>query len=276
PDVRGRIAGWATAGYLGGSGLGGGLGLWLATHVGMTTAALTLAALCIACAWPMLLIRTPRVGAGRSFPLVLAGVGRDALALVATKPGLLTIVAITVPMGQGAFLTLLPSVAKDWGASADLTAWTTGLLAGLICVPGSLVGGYLCDRYPPQNVLAWSGVACALGELAMAYGPRTPLAFVAFALANNLLLGVSFAAVAAVIFVRLTGSSGGTVGSLLSSLCNVPVVATTLLLGAVSAPYGSTGMMLTEAVLGIVSALLYGGLAWLWRPRSLVGTLMPA
>lgn len=271
PGVRGSIAGWATAGYLGGTGLGGGLGLWLASHIGMPTAALTLAVLCLACAWPMLLIRTPRTGAGLSFPVILSGIGRDALALVATRKGLLTVVAITVPMGQGAFLGLLSSVSTDWGASADLTASTTGVLAGLISVPGSLIGGYLCDRYPSQTVLAWSGVACALGEAAMALAPRTPDAFVGFALVNNLLLGVSYAAVAAVIYIGLKGVSCGTIGSLLGSLCNLPVVVTTLLLGAVSGPYGSTGMMATEAVLGLASAMLYGGLAWLWRPRSLTG-----
>ncbi|UAJ09601.1 MFS transporter [Glacieibacterium megasporae] len=273
--VRGRIAGWVTAGNLGGVGVGGGLGLWLATHAGMTTAALTLAALCLVCASPMLLIRTPRTGAAQPFRAVVAALGRDAVALVSTRLGWLTIIAISLPMGQGAFIGLLPSVAKDWGASADLTASTTGLLAGMICVPGSLIGGYLCDRYPPQHVLAWSGIACALGEVAMAFGPRTPAAFFVFALANNLLLGVAYAAVAAVIYVGLKGSSGGTMGSLLGSLCNVPVVATTLLLGAVSVPYGANGMMLTEAALGVGSALLYGMMAWLWRPR-LVGAALAA
>lgn len=271
-DVRGRIAGWASAGNLGGAGIGGGLGLWLATHVGMSTAALTLAALCLAFAWPMLLIRTPRVGAGQSLPVVVVVLGRDALALVTTRRGLLTVIAVSLPMGQGAFLGLLSSVARDWGASADLTATTTGVLAGLIAVPGCLLGGYLCDRAPPQTILAWSGVVCALGEIAMALGPRTSAAFVGFALVNNLLMGVAYAAVGAVVYVGLKGSSGGTMGSLLGSLSNVPLVAITALLGVVSAPYGSNGMMLTEAAFSLASALLYGGLAWLWRPRELAGT----
>lgn len=276
PDVRGRIAGWVQAGNLGGAGIGGGLGLWLATHVGMTTAALALAALCLAAAWPMLLIRTPRSGTGQPLAIVLRGIGRDAQALVTTRRGFLTVVAVTVPFGQGAFLGLLSSVSRDWGASGDLTATTTGLLAGLVSIPGCLIGGYLCDRFAAQTVLAWSGVACALGEIAMALGPRTPVAFVGFALANNLLMGVAYAAVAAVVYVGLKGVSGGTLGSLLGSLSNVPLVATTALLGAVSGAYGANGMMWTEAALGLVAAAVYGGLAWWWRPREAVGVPMPA
>lgn len=105
----------------------------------------------------------------------------------------------------------------------------------------------------------------------MAVGPRTPDAFVVFALLNNLLLGFSYAAVAAVVFVGLRGLSGGTIGSLLGSLSNVPLIATTTLLGAVAAPYGVSGMMWPEAALGLVSAFAYMGLAWLWRPQAFGG-----
>lgn len=276
PGVRGRIAGWVQAGSLGGTGIGGGLGLWLATHAGMTTAAVTLALLCLACAWPMLLIRTPRLVAGLPIVATIRRIGGDALSLLNTRRGLLTVAAVTLPMGQGAFINLLPSIARDWGASADLTATTTGVLSGLIVIPGCLLGGYLCDRLSAQAVLAWSSIACAAGELAMALGPRTPGAFVGFALANNVLTGVAYAAVAAAVFVGLKSASGGTIGSTLGSLSNVPLLAVTALLGAVAAPYGSSGMLLTEALLGLGAALAYGGLAWLWRPRAGIGDMIPA
>jgi MFS family permease len=266
--VRGRVAGWSQAGNLSGIGVGGGLGLWLASHVGMAASALMIAACCLVCVWPMLVIRTPRAGA--TLPLSAKGreLGREVLALASTRLGLLTVLAVTLPMGLGAFLGLLSSVAADWHASADLTASTTGVLAGLASVPGCLVGGHLCDRHPPRIVLACAGLACALGEAAMALGPRTPGAFVVFTLLNNVLLGVAYAAVAAVIFIGLKTMGGGTIGALLGSLCNVPLVAVTFLLGAAEAEYGATGMMTIEAGLGIVSALGYGAMAWLWRPRA--------
>src|SRR3954470_19579419 len=202
-DVRGRIAGWAQAGNLGGVGLGGGLGLWLATHFGMDMAALAISACCFVCAWPMLVIRTPRPGRALPFFHVARGLGRSVIELGSTRTGMLTILAVTLPMGLGSFLGLLSSISGDWHAGADLTAATTGVLAGLASVPGCLIGGYLCDRAPPQVVLACSGLVCALGEVAMALGARTPVAFVAFTLLNNFLLGIAWAAVAAVIFVAL-------------------------------------------------------------------------
>ena len=263
--TRGKIAGWTQAGTLGGVGLGGGLGLWLASHFGMSASALGIALLLLACATPMLTIRTPRPAAAMKLPAVCRELGREIASLIASRAGLLSILAVTLPMGLGAFTGLLSSVAGDWHASADLTASTSGVLAGLASVPGCLIGGRLCDRHDPRIVLAWSGLACALGEAMMAFGPRTPDAFVAFTLLNNVLLGVAYAAVAGVVYVALKSVSGGTIGALLGSLCNVPLVTMTVLLGNAAAHYGSTGMMAIEATLGVGASVFYGLIAILWR-----------
>jgi hypothetical protein len=55
---------------------------------------------------------------------------------------------------------------------------------------------------------------------------------------------------------------GGTVGALLGSLCNVPTVLMTIVLGAPEARYGVAGMMVIEAIFGIISAGAYGLFAW--------------
>ncbi len=56
PDARrGEVAGWTQTGSLGGAGLGGGAGLWLAVHAGgPSVAALVLTGVCIVCATPIL------------------------------------------------------------------------------------------------------------------------------------------------------------------------------------------------------------------------------
>ena len=264
PAVRGKIAGWSQAGNLGGVGVGGGLGLWLAAHVGLTAAAATIALWALVCAWPMLLIRTPRTGAALPLKALGRDIAREVAAIATTKSGLLAILAVTLPMGLGSFLGLLSSVASRWHASADLTAATTGALAGLASVPGCLIGGYLCDRLSPRLVLACSGFVCAVGELAMALAPKTPQVFVLLTLLNNGLLGIAWAAVAAVIFTSVNPRGGGTIGALLGSLCNLPVVLMTFVLGASEAHYGVEGMMMIEAILGILSAAAYGLVAWLW------------
>jgi MFS family permease len=270
PSVRGRIAGWSQAGNLAGTGIGGGLGLWLASHVGMTAAAGALVLWVLACAWPMLLIRTPRAGATLPMRAVGRELVREVTALAVSRSGLLVILAVTLPMGLGSFLGLVSSVSSQWHASADLTATTTGALAGLASVPGCLIGGYLCDRRSPQAMLAWGGLLCAIGEAAMALAPRTPVCFVTFIILNNVLLGFAWAAVAAVIFNALKTTSGGTIGALLGSLCNLPVVVMTFVLGAADARYGVTGMMSLEAAAGAMSAALYGLAAWRWsRPPAM-------
>ncbi|MBA2935589.1 MFS transporter [Sphingomonas sp. CGMCC 1.13654] len=268
PHERGRIAGWTSGGNLAGVGIGGGIGLWTATHVGTSVSALVIAGWCVLCAWPMLLIRTPRACSAKPLPVVARGLADEVVALASSRRGMLTILSVTLPMGLGAFLGLLPSISGDWHASADLTASTTGVLAGLASVPGCLLGGALCHRRPPQMMLAASSVACALGEIMMALGPRTPLAFVLFTLLNNVLVGVSYATVSAVVYAGLRERASGTIGALLGSLSNVPVVAMTFTLGFVGERAGAAGMMATEAMMGVTAALIYGAMAWLWRPRA--------
>ena len=103
----------------------------------------------------------------------------------------------------------------------------------------------------------------------MALAPRTPLCFVGFILLNNLLLGMAYAAVAAVVYTALKSRSGGTIGALLGSLCNIPLVGMTFLLGAAAARYGVGGMMGIEAGCGALSACLYGMLAMANRRRDI-------
>jgi len=273
PDVRGAIAGWSQGGNLAGVGIGGGIGLWLASHAGIAAAAATIALWALICAWPMLIIRTPRPGAVLPLPALARELAGEVRMLVSSRSGAIAILAVTLPMGLGSFLGLLSSVSSDWHASADLTAVTTGALAGLASVPGCLIGGYLCDRYPSQIVLASSALACAIGEAAMAFAPRTPACFVAFTLVNNLLLGFAWAAVAAVIYTTIKPNGGGTIGALLGSLCNLPVVIMTFVLGTAAARYGVTGMMGIEAVAGALSAAVYGLVAWLWRPRAVLAVV---
>ena len=76
---QGRAGGWFQAGNLGGGGIGGGLGLWIAqrsTHDWMPGAVLAVG--CLACAIPMLFLREPAPeGPRRSVAHELVNVGRN-------------------------------------------------------------------------------------------------------------------------------------------------------------------------------------------------------
>lgn len=267
PRERGAIAGWKQSGNLGGTGIGGGIGLWIASHAGgASVAAFALVAAILVFAAPILWARTPPREAGQGLVTQVQGLWRSLADLARTRQGVLAAIAVVLPLALGAAASLLPAVAGDWGASANLVAAVCGLLGGLAAVPGCLIGGYLCDRFAPRTVYMWAGLVCGLGEAAMAFAPHTPAMFAGFVLGNSLLLGVTWGAVSAVTLEVLPPLGAATVGTVLSSLTNLPVVVVTVLVGSVQTRHGSSAMLLTEAGLAVVAVAGFSLLAWRWKP----------
>jgi MFS family permease len=263
---RGPIAGWTQTANLGGAGLGGGLGLWLATHVSLQAAALTLAAIVLAGALPMLMMRLPPRPAGASIPRRLAAMGSDVWRLALTRIGVLAILVNVLPAALGATAGLLPAAAGAWHASPDLVAVMRGALGGLTTAPGCVIGGYLCRRFRHRTVYMLGALTYAAGLAAMAVAPHTPFTFSAFVILNGVILGVTFGGLSSVTFDALDETSPATVGSALYSLSNVPLLAVTTLLGQAGARLGGVdGMLLTKSGLGVVSVAFYAAVAVLWR-----------
>jgi MFS transporter, PAT family, beta-lactamase induction signal transducer AmpG len=136
--VRGACAGWRQTGWLGGIGLGGGGALWLATHAGgLRTAALTSAAVYLACLFPFMIVNVPVAVRGAS----VAAAGREALLalwkLMRTRGGVLAAIAVTIPAGIGAAAYLMPAVAGEWHASADVVATVTRPVISATAFPGA-------------------------------------------------------------------------------------------------------------------------------------------
>jgi MFS family permease len=275
--VRGACAGWRQAGYLGGMGLGGGGALWLASHAGgLRTAALAVAMMYLICLFPFLIVKVPT--AIRVSTVAVAA--KEALGalwkLLRTRPGILAVIAVTLPTGLGAAAYLLPAVAGDWHASADVVATVTGVLSGLASIPGCVTSGYLCDRFPRRTVYLWCALAAATAEGIMAFAPHVPAGFAAMVLVNAAFTGLAYGSVTAIIFERLEVTGAATVCGVLSSLCILPVVVVTMIIGAIQARAGSTAMLLTEAGLGVVSVAFYAALVTAWRPSAEASTLQPA
>ena len=268
-ELRGRVAGWIQCGQLGGVGLGGGLGLWLAEHAGgQSTAALSLAALFVACALPIFYLRVPPRLVGVSVSGRLLDVAGALWALMRTRSGVLAITVNVLPASLGAAGQLLSTVAGDWHASADLVALMLGAVTGLANLPGCILGGYLCDVFPRRTVYVVAAIACALAEGAMAFGPHTPVWFSIFVVLNAVLLGIAWAAVAAVCYEQLGARAAATVAAVLASLSNLPVVIMVAVVGSAQAKHGSSGMLLIEAACGVGSMFAYVVLAWLWKPKA--------
>jgi MFS family permease len=266
--VRGACAGWRQTGYLGGLGLGGGAGLWLATHAGgIRVAALALAVVGLACTWPLLIVKVPATARGTG----VVPAARESIValwkLLRTRAGVLAAVAVTLPAGLGAAAYLLPSVAGDWHASADFVAAVTGALSGFASIPGCITAGYLCDRFPRRTVYMGCALIAAVGEGLLAFAPHTPAWFAALVLVGAALTGLAYGSVTAVYFEQLESVGAATVGGVLGSLCSLPVVIVTMLIGAVQVRYGSKAMLLVEAGLGVFSVAAYAILVISLRPK---------
>ncbi len=276
-EHRGAIAGWGNAGALGGTGLGGGLGLWLAGNAGgFGVATLIMAPIALAAAWPLLLLRLPPKPPSAGLRDQMVQIGRTVVSLMRRRTTVLATIAVTLPACLGAASGLFPAVADEWRASANLVALTTGALVGLATAPGALLGGYLCDRFPRRPTYIAASFAFAAGEIAMALAPRTPEAFAFFVVFSAFLQGIGFAAVNAVILDVLGPKAPATVNSVLGSLANVPVVIGGALIGLVQTRYGSTTMLLTEAGVAIVVLTAYSAAAWLWKPEGAVAKTAPS
>lgn len=264
--TRGAVAGWTQTAHMGGAGLGGGLGLWLTAHGGPRIAIVVLALICLACALPVLLTPVAHKPSGDRLGGRLRGVGVEVWRFARTRKGVLTLLVLLLPADLGAATSLLPTVAKNWGAGADVVALTGGALAGLFVSPGCLLGGYLCNRFPPKTVYVIGSLAFGLGEAAMAFAPHTPFNFVLFVILNAFLGGAANGPYSAVINECLTRRAAATLGSILSSLGQVPLVVVTVVVGAVETAHGADAMLYAEAAMAVISMAVYTAIATLWRP----------
>jgi MFS transporter, PAT family, beta-lactamase induction signal transducer AmpG len=267
---RGAVAGWVNAGTLGGMALGGGAGLWLAVHAGgVPVAGMVLALAGTLLMAPAFWLRTPPIDHGSGAVARVTEILVVLWSLLRTRKGVLVAIVCLIPCSVGAAIGLLPAVARDWGASANMVALFTGLLAGLATIPGCVLGGYLCDLFPRRAFYVWASVAFAASEAAMALAPHTPFWFAAMVLLNAFTLGLGYAGVGAVMYDCLGERGAATVNTVLGSLSNIPLVAMTLVVGRVQTDHGSNAMLMVEALVAVVAIAGYSALAWLWKPADL-------
>lgn len=278
---KGRAGGWAQAGNLGGSGLGGGLALWIAVHTGQPWAAgVLLAALSLACAVIAFRVNDPpRMDRGRPLLSVVKDTGQDVVALALRRAGLLAILVCLLPLGSGGAGGLWSAVAGDWGAGADEVALVGGVLGGLVSIVGAIVGGYVCDRMDRKASYVLFGLASAASAVAMALGPRTPMAFMIFASVYGMILGACYAAFSGLTLEAIGQGAAGTKYNLLASVSNVPIMMMPLVDAWAQKRWGSGGMLHVEALCAVAAAGLYTGVVYAtrgWRWPGLGRATRPA
>ncbi|HEX2816219.1 MAG TPA: hypothetical protein VHN39_07495, partial [Phenylobacterium sp.] len=163
---------------------------------------------------------------------------------------------------------LWAAIAKDWGAGAGHVELAAGLLSGVVSIPGCIAGGWLADRIDRKLAYSLFGVTLSAVAVVMAFGPRTPMAFLIFACLYNFVVGFCYGAYSAVTLEAIGKGAAGTKFNLISSLSNAPILIVTLVDGWAETKFGATGMLYTEAALGIGGVAIYSAVALATRGMS--------
>src|SRR6266513_1808371 len=117
--AKGRAAGWYQAGNLGGNGVGGGAGIWLASHFSKEIAGGELAIAMLTSAAAIYFASDVRIVATETLGERMRILWRDILSMVRAAIPLFTIVLVCSPIGAGAMNNLWSAVAPDWSATPD-------------------------------------------------------------------------------------------------------------------------------------------------------------
>jgi len=277
PDaVKGRASGWFQAGNLGGDGIGGGAGLWMAQHSSAPwISAVVLGLACVLCALALLRIHGPGRAFATALPAESPGHGlapalirqwaslvavlKGLWSLVTSRRGFLALLVVFLPLTTGAASNLWAAVADGWHANADTVALVNGALKGVACALGCVIGGFLCDRMDRKTAYLAYGVAQALCVVMMALAPHTVGMFAAFTLLYSVLNGMGYAAFSAVVLETIGASAAATQYNVYASLSNMPILYMGLAEGWAYTRFGASPMLYLEAAVAAVAIIVFAG-----------------
>lgn len=261
PEDRGRAGGWFQAGNLGGNGIGGGLGLWMATALPSPwMSGAVLGAAFVACGVPALLLPdVPREGGARGPGAAVLDLVKDFWGIVRSPNGFLAALICFLPIGTGAATGVLAQaeIAAKWGAGEREVGLVNGVLAGTIMAVGSLLGGEICKRVAPRTVYAAVGALMALVAILMGLAPANTTTFIVGGLAYAAVTGLAYAAFTGLVLETIGGGAAATKYNVFASLSNTPITYMGLVLASAVTAWGPSGMLLTEAAAGFAGIALF-------------------
>jgi MFS family permease len=271
PDSeKGRASGWLQAGNLGGGGIGGGAGLWMAQHLpGAWMAGAILGVACLSCCFALCFVTEPKTERGdRRFVANLGRVLKDLWLVTRSRVGFLALLIVFLPIGTGAAGNLWSAVADSWRASADTVALVNGTLGGMVSAGGCIVGGYLSDRIARKTAYGLYGLLQALCAVAMALAPRTESVYMVFTLVYAFITGLTYAGFSAVVFEAIGITGAATKYTLFAALSNLPIGYMTFVDGWTATRWGPGGMLFAEAAICVASVLLFIAVAAVGTKRT--------
>ncbi|HEY5927442.1 MAG TPA: MFS transporter [Kofleriaceae bacterium] len=265
PEERGRAAGMFQAGNVGGAGLGGGLGLYIAENVSTQVAFIVIAIVLFACMFALLVVpEAPRIKVAAVAHAERAATGllhllrvllgrlievfKELWQMVYSRRGLVALVLCFLPIGSAAAQNIFSGqIATDWGASADLVSMTGGFGAGIAATIGCLFGGWLSDRIGRRLAYMVGGLILAVIAAGMAVSPQNPTTYAIFTLAYQFGGGVAFGTFTGFVLDVIGTGAAATKYNALASLSNIPILYMTKVDGWASTEYGPVTMLFVDA-----------------------------
>jgi MFS family permease len=258
-NLKGRAGGWSQAGNLGGTGIGGGAGLWLAERVPHAwIGGAIISATCLLCMLGLLFFPEPKITIRENNYLkTIRNLNRDLWNVAKSRLGFLALVLCFLPIGSGAASNLWSAVSNDWKASADTVALVIGILGGALSSVGCLVGGWICDRMDRKKGYILFGAVQALCAFGMAYSPRTEQMFILWCSLYAFSTGLTYAGFTAFTLEAIGKGAAATKYNVFASLSNAPIYYMIYLDEWAHIKWGSMGMLNTEAVMGLLGMLMF-------------------
>ena len=263
PGGRGRSAGWFQAGNQFAQTAGGGIGLWLMTHVPKPwMAGATLAAILWGCSLALFMVEEPPRHLHDGSPLdKLKDAGQQLLTVLRSKAGRIGLILAVLPIGTGAAQGLFGSIAGEWSAGANTTSLVLGLGGGLAIVAGCFVGGRLADRLSKPASYATSGALGLLACIVIALSPRTSAGFAVGTLFYTFTLGMCAATITAMVLAFIGDTAAATKINLFFALNTLFSLGMLRVDGRAHDTWRTNGMLYTEAAVGVAALVVFALLA---------------
>ena len=260
PDnLKGRAGGWLQAGNLGGLGLGGGAGIWLAERLPeqwMPGAIIALA--CLFCSFGLFFLSEPKSFIReKNYFKTISNLNRDIWTLIKSRMGFLALFLCFLPIGSGAASNLWSSVSNDWHASADTVALVVGVLGGVLSAAGCLVGGWICDLMDRKKAYILFGIAQALCAVSMAFSPYTEQMFVIWTSFYAFSTGLTYAGFSAFVLEAIGKGAAATKYNVYASLSNAPIYYMIYIDEWAHGKWNAFGMLTGEAIMALIGVILF-------------------
>lgn len=260
PDhLKGRAAGWLNAGNLGGLGLGGGAGLWLAENLPDAWMAGTIIALvCLLCTFGLLFLSEPTSFIKeKNYFRTIGNLNRDIWTLIKSRMGFLALFLCFLPLGTGAASNLWSSVSNDWNVSAGTVALIIGAGGGILSAVGSLAGGWICDKMDRKKAYILFGVMQALIAAGMAFSPQTEQMFILWTSLYAVSAGLVYAGFSAFVLEAIGKGAAATKYNVFASLSNAPIYYMIYIDEWSHAKWGAFGMLTTESIMALLGIVIF-------------------